>query len=892
LPHDSKGSNASASSRSLNSSVNALGICESRLPRKKRKESNDSAAMDGSQAKEAAGEFRKYSYDTNASSFSDLGLRKGDSMVDGSIRKSSLDANSSSCNSLLLPLPSLEDVSTRSTGLNPTAEAHLMLSDNLDAKVEATVTAPMGEHPSTSVGPLSLPSITTIPDVASGKAMASAPYVDGGPHKAKAAADENSSQDETFASSGHRLLMEAMLMTTTGVGGSNSSKTPAELKTRERLDSTSLRADVARYNSFIGRRDRLESWGGMSDLSVPAASDSILATAVAAATNLHNGLLMEDPEHDLLPSLMPSTSSHEDRKMSGSIPSKISLPPYRDRLGSIASLGDLSVGNFNPNTPLIVDGIDVPGHDLQAFVAAAMASVGDQLVELAGAMEELTGESITSEDLRRELNDEGDSSVASPMIGAISDVAAGRRPRAWSTSSRLSGVDLDAVQAAVDAAYALVPPPDKAEPKSCVPRRTLPLKRGRTDHSATSEEEPIYTKEVAVRGSGKKRSRRSVEASIPLPDAKKGAVAGKNLPPLKKRPLENRKRVSTSSQMQTPKLSNRSMSAVAEPVLSELHIPPAAVLSGGGDEPKSSTLAAGQANQKWEKMYTCLLEFAAERQAVESAKATTTTWDGNVPTNYKTRDGLALGRWVNNQRSAKAKGNLREDREERLIEAGLKWSVVASNSWNEMLEELSIYIQEQHSLGKVWDGNVPTNYQIKSRPDGGFNGEDKNLGRWVNRQRSLHQSGKLRKDRKALLEGVGLKWSMLATTSWEEMYDTLKEYAEEQMKKDGQWDGNVPATYRTNDNPPRALGRWVNRQRSAFAKKKLKQELVDQLNQLGLKWSVHQRHGEEGDFVLGDDDGDDDPGGSGESGKENSEEQKDVSKEEVAVECETMVDSI
>ena len=70
-------------------------------------------------------------------------------------------------------------------------------------------------------------------------------------------------------------------------------------------------------------------------------------------------------------------------------------------------------------------------------------------------------------------------------------------------------------------------------------------------------------------------------------------------------------------------------------------------------------------------------------------------WDGNVPTTYKTKDGKALGRWVNNQRSAKSKGNLKEDREKRLVDAGLKWSVLASNSWNEMLEELRMYVAEQ-----------------------------------------------------------------------------------------------------------------------------------------------------------------------------------------------------
>ena len=37
-------------------------------------------------------------------------------------------------------------------------------------------------------------------------------------------------------------------------------------------------------------------------------------------------------------------------------------------------------------------------------------------------------------------------------------------------------------------------------------------------------------------------------------------------------------------------------------------------------------------------------------------------WDGNFPTNHKTDDGKALGRWVNNQRTAKSKGSLKEDR--------------------------------------------------------------------------------------------------------------------------------------------------------------------------------------------------------------------------------------
>ena len=39
------------------------------------------------------------------------------------------------------------------------------------------------------------------------------------------------------------------------------------------------------------------------------------------------------------------------------------------------------------------------------------------------------------------------------------------------------------------------------------------------------------------------------------------------------------------------------------------------------------------------------------------------------------------------------------------------------------------------------------------------------------------------------LEKVGLKWSMLATTSWESMYDTLCEYVDSQTKDGAEWDG-------------------------------------------------------------------------------------------------------
>ena len=78
-------------------------------------------------------------------------------------------------------------------------------------------------------------------------------------------ADDNS--EATFSSNGHRLLMEAIMMTGGGSGG---------------LDS--------------GGRKRLESWGGMSDLSFQMGPDHGVqqAAAAIAASALHHTGIIDD----------------------------------------------------------------------------------------------------------------------------------------------------------------------------------------------------------------------------------------------------------------------------------------------------------------------------------------------------------------------------------------------------------------------------------------------------------------------------------------------------------------------------------------------------------------------------------------------------------------------
>lgn len=174
-------------------------------------------------------------------------------------------------------------------------------------------------------------------------------------------------------------------------------------------------------------------------------------------------------------------------------------------------------------------------------------------------------------------------------------------------------------------------------------------------------------------------------------------VPGTPLPPKKKTKLDpalTTPAFKTTSSYQTPRTSNTSYKSLTPGT------PYTPALSTPGSA--KSSASKGQASQKWDSMFDYLIIFIKERRGIETKDiseedAKEWVWDGNVPTTYKTKDGKALGRWVNNQRSAKSKGNLKDDREKRLVEAGLKWSVLASNSWNEMLEELRMYVSDQVS---------------------------------------------------------------------------------------------------------------------------------------------------------------------------------------------------
>jgi len=98
---------------------------------------------------------------------------------------------------------------------------------------------------------------------------------------------------------------------------------------------------------------------------------------------------------------------------------------------------------------------------------------------------------------------------------------------------------------------------------------------------------------------------------------------------------------------------------------------------------KPAPHSKSQSDLKWDEMFNSLCTFIEEKrqQFVKENPHAEWVWDGNVPTTYKTACGKALGRWINNQRSAKQKGVLKPERDRRLVSTGLKWSVLSTYSW-------------------------------------------------------------------------------------------------------------------------------------------------------------------------------------------------------------------
>ncbi len=199
---------------------------------------------------------------------------------------------------------------------------------------------------------------------------------------------------------------------------------------------------------------------------------------------------------------------------------------------------------------------------------------------------------------------------------------------------------------------------------------------------------------------------------------------------------------------------------------------------------------------QWEEMYQALVDYRKEHG------------DCNVPHNYANNQQLA--HWVANQRVNYRRRQLPKDKTARLKALGFIWNPREEKyeaRWEDMYKELARFHEEHGHC------NVPSLY-----------GENRELGIWVNNQRS--RRNRLSKEKIERLEELGFAWNTIEAR-WEEMYQALVEYRKEHG------DCNVPRRY------PAApeLSTWVGNQR--HRKDRLSEDQISRLDELGFCWEPY-----------------------------------------------------
>jgi len=213
-----------------------------------------------------------------------------------------------------------------------------------------------------------------------------------------------------------------------------------------------------------------------------------------------------------------------------------------------------------------------------------------------------------------------------------------------------------------------------------------------------------------------------------------------------------------------------------------------------------------------------------------------------VPKSYTTRDGVHLGKWVDNQRlqyknfQKGKKSALTQERIEKLESIGFVWEV--QSQWNGQFKLLQQY-KNDHG-----DCLVPRRCTTSAGT---------NLGRWVNTQRQQYkkfEEGKpshMTQERIDKLESIGFVWDA-QESQWNELFELL------QLYKNDHGDCLVPHNYTTSAGVN--LGLWVTKQRQQYKKSQegkpshMVQERIKKLESIGFVWDLQESQWNEQFEVL------------------------------------------
>ena len=214
-----------------------------------------------------------------------------------------------------------------------------------------------------------------------------------------------------------------------------------------------------------------------------------------------------------------------------------------------------------------------------------------------------------------------------------------------------------------------------------------------------------------------------------------------------------------------------------------------------------------------------------------------------IPVNFKTvngiefdENGISLGRWIGNQRTAyKRQGSYKITKEqiELLNKIGMRWdNIDTMDQWMEKYNLAKAYYEHYGNL------EIPVNFKTINGIEYDENGV--NLGRWITSQRTAYKSqgtNKITKEQIELLEQIGMIWNSY-DNSWTQKYNLAKSYYEHYGNLE------IPQHFKTIngiefDENGIKLGEWIFTQRKAYKGQginKITEEQIKLLEDIGMNW--------------------------------------------------------
>ena len=186
---------------------------------------------------------------------------------------------------------------------------------------------------------------------------------------------------------------------------------------------------------------------------------------------------------------------------------------------------------------------------------------------------------------------------------------------------------------------------------------------------------------------------------------------------------------------------------------------------------------------------------------------------GHFPETSASYDGVLIGKWAAYQRVLNNQGKLSADKVQKLNDIGFPWDVRELN-WLTAYGELA-------ELAQLL-GHFPKKSDLK--------GGKEYLSAWLNAQRIAYRSGLLEHYKAEKLIALGCKMVINSTMSWEDRFEQLKEFVEQNCRFPANEDNKTSKELK-------ALNTWQNSQRSAFLNGKLSKEYKQKLDSIGFAWN-------------------------------------------------------